>query len=125
MGKPLIERAGLMKILALALMAGTAGNLLIDGPQTLRAAASLPLESWMLVLYLSTICTAIGYAAWFMVIRETDVNVTALTIFTQPLAGVAIAALWLHEPLHWGQLWGGLAIVTGLVVGLSRQVKKA
>jgi drug/metabolite transporter (DMT)-like permease len=125
MGKPLIERAGMMKILALALMAGTAGNLLIDGPQTLRAAASLPWESWLLVFYLATICTAIGYAAWFMVIRETDVNVTALTIFTQPLAGVAIAALWLHEPLHWGQLWGGLAIVTGLVVGLSRQVRKA
>jgi drug/metabolite transporter (DMT)-like permease len=124
MGKPLIERAGLMKILALALMAGTVGNLLIDGPQTLRAASSLPWQSWMLVLYLSTICTAIGYAAWFMVIRETDVNVTALTIFTQPLAGVAIAALWLHEPLHWGQLWGGLAIVLGLVVGLSRQVRK-
>ena len=77
------------------------------------------------MLYLSTICTAIGYAVWFMVIRETDVNVTALTIFTQPLAGVAIAALCLHEPLHWGQLWGGLAIVLGLVVGLSRQVKKA
>jgi len=37
---------------------------------------------------------------------------------------VAIAALWLHEPLHWRQLWGGLAIVLGLVVGLSRQVRK-
>jgi drug/metabolite transporter (DMT)-like permease len=124
MGKPLIERSGMMKILTLALIVGTAGNFLIDGPQTLRAAATLPWQSWLLVLYLSTICTAIGYAAWFMVIRETDVNVTALTIFVQPLAGVAIAALWLHEPLHWGQFWGGLAIVAGLVVGLSRQVRK-
>jgi drug/metabolite transporter (DMT)-like permease len=125
MGKPLIERASMMKILTLALIAGTAGNLLIDGPQTLRAAASLPRESWLLVFYLATICTAIGYAAWFLVIRETDVNVAALTIFTQPLAGVAIASLWLREPLHWGQLTGGLAIVAGLVVGLSRQVRKA
>ncbi len=124
MGKPLIGRAGMMKILTLALVAATAGNLLIDGPQTLRAAARLPWESWALVFYLATICTAIGYAAWFLVIRETDVNVTALTIFTQPLAGVAIAALWLHEPLHWGQLWGGVAIVAGLVIGLSRQVRQ-
>jgi drug/metabolite transporter (DMT)-like permease len=124
-GKPLIERSSMMKILVLALIVGTTGNLLIDGSHTLRAAASLSWQSWLLVLYLATICTAIGYAAWFMVIRETDVNVTALTIFVQPLAGVAIAALWLREPLHWGQLWGGLAIVAGLVVGLSRQVKKA
>src|ERR1700722_19777346 len=34
MGKPLMERAGMMKILALALIFGTAANLLIDGPQT-------------------------------------------------------------------------------------------
>jgi drug/metabolite transporter (DMT)-like permease len=125
MGKPLIERGGMMKILTLALVVGTAGNLLIDGPHTLRAAASLTWQSWLLVIYLATICTAIGYAAWFLVIRETDVNVTALTIFVQPLAGVAIAAWWLHEPLHWGQLWGGLMILAGLAVGLSRQVKKA
>jgi drug/metabolite transporter (DMT)-like permease len=125
MGKPLIERGGMMKILTLALVVGTAGNLLIDGPQTLRAALSLTWQSGLLVIYLATICTAIGYAAWFMVIRETDVNVTALTIFVQPLAGVAIAAWWLHEPLHWGQLWGGLMILAGLAVGLSRQVKKA
>jgi drug/metabolite transporter (DMT)-like permease len=76
-------------------------------------------------LYLATVCTAIGYTLWFVVIRETDVNITALTIFVQPLAGVAIAAVWLHEPLHWGQLWGGLAIIAGLVWGLSRQVKPA
>jgi drug/metabolite transporter (DMT)-like permease len=125
MGKPLIERAGMMKVLTLALVAGTAGNLLIDGPKTLHAVATLPWQGWLLVLYLSTICTAIGYAAWFLVIRETDVNVTALTIFMQPLAGVVIAAWWLREPLHWGQLWGGLAIIAGLVLGLSRQVRKA
>jgi drug/metabolite transporter (DMT)-like permease len=41
----------------------------------------------------------------------------------QPVAGVAIASLWLHEPLHLGQLWGSLAIVAGLILGLSRQIK--
>ena len=60
---------------------------------------------------------------WYVVIRETDVNITALTIFAQPVAGVAIAWLWLHESLHWGQLWGCLAIVAGLILGLSRQIK--
>ena len=43
----------------------------------------------------------------------------------QPVAGVAIAGLWLHEPLHLGQLWGCLAIVAGMVLGLSRQIKTA
>ena len=125
MGKPLIERAGMMKILTLALLFGTAGNLLIDGPQTVHAALAMPLHCWWLIVYLAIICTAVGYAFWFVVIRETDVNVAALTIFAQPLAGVALAAVWLHEPLHWGQFWGSLAIVIGLVIGLSRQLKPA
>lgn len=123
MGKPLIERAGMMKILAVALFFGTAANLLIDGHQTFVTARAMPAHFWWLIIYLGTICTAIGYAIWFVVIKETDVNVAAMTIFAQPVAGVAIAVLWLHEQLHWGQLWGSVAIVAGLVLGLSRQIK--
>ncbi len=123
MGKPLIERAGMMKVLSLALIFGTTGNLLIDGDRTFRAARAMPPQMWWLVLYLAVICTAVGYAFWFVVIRETDVNVVALTIFAQPVAGVAIAGIWLREPLHWGQFWGSAAIVAGLVIALSRQLK--
>lgn len=123
MGKPLIQRAGMMKILALALIFGTLANLLIDGHQTLLAARALPPHLWWGIIYLGTVCTSIGYAIWFVVIKESDVNVAALTIFAQPVAGVAIAAICLREPLHWGQLWGSLAIVAGLMWGLSRQVK--
>jgi drug/metabolite transporter (DMT)-like permease len=123
MGKPLLERAGMMKILALALIFGTIGNLLLDGPQTFAAVRIMPLHYWWLIFYMATICTSIGYAIWFVVIKETDVNVAAMTIFAQPVAGVALAGLWLHEPLHWGQFWGSVAIVAGLVLGLSRQIK--
>ena len=51
-------------------------------------------------------------------------NVAALTIFAQSVFGVAIAALWLGEKLHWGQLLGSIVIVAGLVLGLSRQIQR-
>jgi drug/metabolite transporter (DMT)-like permease len=124
-GKPLIERASVLKILTLALLFGTFANLLMDGSQTFAAVRAMPLRLWWLIAYLSVICTAVGYAFWYVVIRETDVNVTALTIFAQPVAGVAIAALWLREPFHRGQFWGCLVIVAGLVLALSRQVRSA
>jgi drug/metabolite transporter (DMT)-like permease len=123
MGKPLIARSGLVKVLTLALLTGTAVNCLIDGPQTIAAVQTLPLRMWFLLLHLAVICTLIGYIAWFVVIRETEVNVTVLTVFIQPVVGVLIAAIALGEALHWGQLWGCLAIVLGLVIGLSRQIK--
>ena len=114
-----------VKVLTLSLAVGTAANLLIDGPSTLAAAGGLPAQAWLLLLGLALICTAFGYSFWFLVIREGEVNVAALTIFTQPVFGVALAKLWLGEALHWGQLWGSAAIVLGLVIGLSRQVKTA
>jgi len=123
-GKPIVARAGAAKMLAITLLAGTAANLLIDGPTTLRAARTLPPTAWVLLLGLAIVCTAIGYTVWFVVIRECPVNVAALTIFAQSVFGVAIAALWLGEKLHWGQLLGSLTIVAGLVLGLSRQIRR-
>jgi drug/metabolite transporter (DMT)-like permease len=124
MGKPIVARASVMKMLAISLLVGTAANLLIDGPATLRAAQTLPAQAWLLLLALAVVCTAIGYSVWFIVIRECPVNVAALTIFVQSVFGVAIAALWLGEKLHWGQLLGSITIVAGLVLGLSRQIQR-
>jgi drug/metabolite transporter (DMT)-like permease len=121
MGKPLIARAGMAKVLALALASGTLGNLLWEGHATFAAARRQPLSAWLWLGYMAVICTMVGYTLWFAVIRRTDVNLAAMTIFVQPVAGVPIAWLWLNEPLHWGQLWGSLAIVAGLVVGLWKE----
>ena len=68
--------------------------------------------------YLAIICTAAGYALWYFAIKRAPVNLVSLTVFTQPVAGLILAALWLREPLHWGQLWGSIVIVAGLVIGL-------
>ena len=125
MGKPITTRAGIMKMLAISLLVGTAANLLIDGSSTLGAAKRLTPKVWLLVLGLAIICTAIGYSLWFMIIRECPVNVAALTVFAQSVFGVGLASLWLGEKLHWEQAAGCLTIVAGLVLGLSRQIKSA
>jgi drug/metabolite transporter (DMT)-like permease len=124
LGKTIVRRASAMKMLCISLLIGMVFNLLIDGRQTLRSAQVLPSEAWVLLLIMAFLCTAVGYTLWFVVIRECPVNVAALTIFAQAVFGVLIAAVWLREPLHWGQLTGSLVIAAGLVVGLSRQVKK-
>jgi drug/metabolite transporter (DMT)-like permease len=123
-GKKISARAEPMKVVALSLTSGTVVNLLIDGPTTFAAASRMSAEAWLLIAGLALICTSFGYGFWFLVIREGEVNVAALTIFAQPVFGVALARLWLGETLHWGQFWGSAAIVAGLVIGLSRQVKR-
>lgn len=123
MGKPLIGRAGLLKVLTLAMTAGALVNCGLDGRQTFAAARHLTPGAWALLAYLALICTLIGYVVWFVVIRETEVNVAALTVFIQPVVGLVIATVALEETLRWGQLWGSLTIVLGLVIALWRQIK--
>lgn len=123
MGKPVVARASPIKMVAISILVGTAANLLIDGRDTFAKAQTLTPNAWLLIIAMAVICTAIGYSLWFIVIRDCPVNVAALTIFAQAVFGVIIAALWAHEKLHWGQLWGSLAILAGLVLGLSRQIK--
>jgi drug/metabolite transporter (DMT)-like permease len=110
-------------MIAISLLVGSAANLLVDGRATFHAARNLSPANWALLGALATVCTAIGYTLWFVIIRECPINVAALTIFAQSVFGLAIAAIWLKEPLHWGQFWGSAAIVAGLVLGLSRQIK--
>ncbi len=123
-GKPIVGRAGVMKMLAISLAVGTGANLLIDGPATLRAARLLPGQAWLLLAGLAVICTVVGYTIWFVVIRECPINVAALTIFAQSVFGVLLAAIWVGERLKWDQLVGSMTIAAGLAFGLSRQIAR-
>ena len=123
LGKPIVGRVSVTKMLAVSLLAGTAVNLLIDGGATWRAAQVLPVRCWLLLAALAVVCTAIGYSIWFVIIRDCPINVAALTIFAQSVFGVALASFWLGEKSNWGQLAGSLTIAVGLAFGLSRQIK--
>jgi drug/metabolite transporter (DMT)-like permease len=125
LGKPMISRVGVMKMLTVSLLAGTVGNLALDGGSTMAAARLLPVSTWGLLLTQALICTTLGYTIWFVIIRECPISVAALTVFAQSVFGVAIAAVWVGEKLRWDQLLGCLTIVGGLVFGLSRQLKTA
>lgn len=119
LGKGIVQRNGMLKVLAIAIAAGALTNFLMGGASSLRAAESLSLREWSLVVYLAVICTVAGYLLWFAVIRETQINLAALTIFVQPIAGTAIAVFLLGESLHWGQVMGGMVIGAALLLEFS------
>jgi drug/metabolite transporter (DMT)-like permease len=123
MGKPMLERVGTLKLLGTGLIGGTCCNLLVEsqtqGLALATQVAHLAIGIWAALLYMALICTIAGYALWYLVIREAEVNVTTLTVFVQPVAGLALSVFWLGEPLHIGQFWGSLVIVGGLLIGLQ------
>jgi drug/metabolite transporter (DMT)-like permease len=123
-GKPLLFRSGILKVVAVALAWGTLANLAIDGPNTWAKLPGLSARAWAVMIYLTVICTLIGYSVWYVVIRESEVNLAAMTILLQPAVGVFLAAVTVGEMLHWGQLWGITAIMLGLIVGLNLEPRR-
>jgi drug/metabolite transporter (DMT)-like permease len=119
MGKPLLRRASPIKVVAVALFLGSAVNLAINGPGAASKLWTLTAVDWANLVFLAGVCTLIGYTFWLVVVRESDVSLAALTILVQPVFGVGIAAWLLGEQLHWGQFWGTMAILGGVVLGLG------
>jgi len=119
-GKPMLRRSHPVKLLATALLFGSAVNFSLNGPAALVVLPTLSPSDWLAMAYLVGICTIVGYALWFYAVRETPVNIVALTVFMQPLAGTIFALLLLGEHPRWSQLGGGLFISVGLLVSLRR-----
>ncbi|MCX7872494.1 MAG: EamA family transporter [Verrucomicrobiae bacterium] len=119
-GKPIVAKANPAKVLCLALLSGLVFNVLFEWKNLTNLPANLPLKVWILFLYLSIICTLLGYWVWLNAIKVIDVNLAALSIFIQPIAGVPMAAFFLSENIHIGQLWGGIIIGLGLLLGFSK-----
>jgi len=120
LGKPLLARLHPFKLIAVSMTLGCAANLLINGRAAVGDLPRLTSTDWANLLFLAAICSLVGYSLWFFVIRETDVHLAALTIMAQPVFGVMIAAIFLGEPLHWGQFWGTLTILAGLYLGFRK-----
>ena len=116
-GKPMLDRVGPLKLVAVGLLGGTAANVVISGVNI----PPMPAAAWWSLAYLGVICSAVGYALWYFAIQRAPVNLVSLTVFVQPVAGLLLAWLWLGEQLHWGQFWGSAVIVTGLVIGLQSE----
>ncbi len=124
-GKPLLERAHPVKVLACSIVAGTLVNLLFDAGAVAGALPALRMRDWLALAYLVLVCTVVGYALWFYAVRETPVNLVALTVFMQPPAGVLFDYLLNGTPPRWSQLWGSACIGLGLLVSLRRPARSA
>lgn len=120
-GKPLLVRAHPIKLLAVAIVAGTVVNLLLDGGAVARSIPALSPMHWLALGYLVILCTVVGYILWYYAVREMPVNLVALTVFMQPPAGVLFDLLLTGTEPRWSQVGGTACIALGLLVSLRRQ----
>lgn len=89
---------------------------------------ALPPAGWLALLYLSVLCTVVGYAVWCWLLRFLPASTVGFTVFLNPplttLSKLLLAALlpatfvWSLEPL---ELLGGALTLTGLALAVGRR----
>ncbi len=75
-------------------------------------------QAWLAVLYLSIGCTAVGYLAWFILLRRAESRILGISMYLQPVVGVAAAAMFLGEAVTW-RTFVGAALIIGSVAAAS------
>ncbi|HEY5001523.1 MAG TPA: DMT family transporter [Ktedonobacteraceae bacterium] len=73
----------------------------------------LNLISWLSLVWLAVIATALAYLTWFQGLTRIEGSKAASALFIQPLVGTILAVVLLHEQLT------VITIVGGVLIGVS------
>ena len=85
-----------------------------------------PVLSWAIlgyVLYLSLICSALGYGVWFRLMERYPVSALGAFILIQPLFGPLAGWMFRHETLTARAVVGAALVILGVALNALRRSK--
>jgi drug/metabolite transporter (DMT)-like permease len=115
-GRSLVKRYPPFPLMGLMMFSGFLCTTLVQSRTILTTdftAISAPV--WWAVIYLAAGCSVFSYTVWYMIIRSVPVNEVALSLFLQPIFGVILGRVLLHETVSLRTLIGA-SIVCGVLV---------
>jgi drug/metabolite transporter (DMT)-like permease len=122
LSKPLIKRYTALVATAYLIFFGTLMllpiSLVWDGMPQLKMSSSVVAS----ILVLGLACSALTYALWNWGISYVSTARAGIYTNLEPVVGVLMSVLFLHESLRPGTIVGGLLIIGGAIV-ISRQEK--
>ena len=86
---------------------------------------SLSWEVFGSILYLSLLCSALGYGVWFRLMERYPVSVLGAFILIQPLFGPLSGWMFRHETLTARGAFGAALVVLGVALNALRRPKPA
>lgn len=114
-GQPAIARYGLFKTNAYAMALGTLFFLPFGLPELLRMEpATVPPSAWAGTGFSLVLALVVAYSLWYFGVSRIGPTQTAVYANLTPVAAVAVAAVWLGEPIGALQLAGAITIFTGI-----------
>jgi drug/metabolite transporter (DMT)-like permease len=81
----------------------------------------ITLQGWLSILYLGCLGSALCYLLYNHALKKLPASTVGLFINLEPLMGVVIAVVFLHERLAWMQLAGGVLVLLGISLGMVKK----
>ncbi|MEL7002116.1 MAG: DMT family transporter [Bacteroidota bacterium] len=81
------------------------------------------LDQWPALLTLALVTTAIGHTLFLMCFKHFSISTASLISSAQPVYGIIIGMIFLHEIPTWTTVIGGALILTTVVVESLRSYR--
>lgn len=122
--KPVSQRCSAPMVTAGVLAVAVAS---LAVPAGMRGAFATPVTAGGIasILYLSLVCTVVGYTLWIAVMKHVPVGVMLFTVFLQPLIGPVIAAVTLGESIDARVIGGGALLIAGMTAAVAGHIRSS
>lgn len=117
-GKKLLDHSGPVTVLFCGQVIGLLGSLplLVLNPFRMDAIRAYPLATWLSLLFLGTVFYSFTVIIFFKILVRIDAGQIMIFAYLQPVFGVIMAAVLLHERITTSMILGGLLVIAGTLV---------
>jgi drug/metabolite transporter (DMT)-like permease len=117
LSQPLLRRHSPMKITGLSMAIGALFYVLVALPaMTATSWRAISPASWAMMTFSAVFALGVAYVIWYTGVQRLGSARTAIYSNLTPLFAIAVAWVWLDEPVGWTQTVGALAILAGVFV---------
>jgi len=121
-GQPVVARYGLFKTNAYSMALGTLLFLPFGLPALLAVDVStVPPGAWWAAVYSFVFALVVAYCCWYFAVSRIGPTQTAIYSNLMPVAALAIAHLWIGEPIGSLQIIGAVTIFFGIYIVRRRR----
>ena len=114
---PLLRKHSPMVVTGYSISIGAVLYMLVSLPTLAHVDwPAIPLSSWLLMAASAVFALAFAYLIWYTSVQRAGSTRTAAWSNVTPVMAIAIAAVWLGEPIVLNQVIGSVAIFTGLFI---------
>ncbi len=103
---------------------GTGALLLLCLSLSTKLVVTYPMQSWLIMLYLGSITTALAYVLFFIGVRLIPATTASITALSEPLTAALLAWIFFGEQLGMLGLLGALLLL-GIIILLARSTKSS